>query len=218
VRVSLRWRSRRGRVHQRLCAPAAPFVAAANQQDYCSPARYVAACCRCDSRHIRPSNRAENAARHARASLRERVDDLPGRPRSAGETANGIAGAPRKRQHGMAYESALRRRASLVGAGPPPLGPRGANLWAVLSIRPTPTGTMSSVLAGDAPSGSACRRGHWRGRDRNRRPAPRPDGARAAHVEWARGALLGLAPSRFPRAPHRTRRAPFVTHRALRRC
>jgi len=39
-----------------------------------------------------------------------------------------------------------------------------------------------------------------------------------AHVEWARGALLGLAPSRFPRAPHRTRRAPFVTHRALRRC
>src|SRR6185436_2098742 len=36
-------------------------------------------------------------------------------------------------------------------------------------------------------------------------------------VEWAPGAVPGSTPGRFPDAPHRTRRAPFVTHRALRR-
>src|SRR5215468_12675030 len=36
-------------------------------------------------------------------------------------------------------------------------------------------------------------------------------------VEWAPGAVPGSTPGRFPGAPHRTRRAPFVAHRALRR-
>src|SRR5262249_12025257 len=43
------------------------------------------------------------------------------------------------------------------------------------------------------------------------------DGTRECAVEWASGAVPGSTPGRFPDAPHRTRRAPFVTHRALRR-